>query len=106
VDQLLGGGLWSMVDHGQGRQPRLVRELTARHYTARNLVVVVRESGAGHDGPHCALWWPAQWRGEAGGEEEKTMTLELGVGRLGARRSEIRSGTRCGVVLRYEGGLL
>jgi hypothetical protein len=41
VDRLLGGGLWSMVDHEQGWQPRLAEELTARHYVAQNLVVVV-----------------------------------------------------------------
>jgi hypothetical protein len=73
---------------------------------ARNLIVAVREGGAGHNGPHRALWWPARWRGETGSEEEETAALELGVGRLGARRSETSSGTRCGEVLRYERGLL
>jgi hypothetical protein len=69
VDRLLGGGLWSMVDHGEGRWPRLIGELIAQHYVARNLVATVREGGPGHDGAHCALWWLAQWQGEAGGEE-------------------------------------
>jgi hypothetical protein len=68
--------------------------------------MVVREGGAGHDGLHRAVWWPARWRGEAGGEEEETTALELSVGRLGAWRSETRSGTRCGEVLWYERGLL
>jgi hypothetical protein len=80
VDQLLGGGPWSMVDHGHGRWPRLIGELTAWHYMARNLLTAVREGGVGHDGPHRVLWWPTRWRGEAGGEEEEMAALELGVG--------------------------
>jgi hypothetical protein len=99
VDRLLGGSLWSMVDHGQGWQPRIAGEITTRHYMAQNLIAVVQEGGAGHDGPHRALWWPARWRDEAGGEEEETAKLELSVGQLGAWRSEENGSTRCGVGL-------
>jgi hypothetical protein len=50
----------------------------------------------GHGSPHHVLWWPARWWGEADGEEEETMVLELGVGRLGAQRSGENGSTRCG----------
>jgi hypothetical protein len=41
VGRLLGGGLWSMVDHGQGWRSRLAGKLTAWLYVARNLIAVV-----------------------------------------------------------------
>jgi hypothetical protein len=67
---------------------------------------VVRERGAGHDGPHRALLWPARWWGEADGEEEETVALELGVERLGAQRSGENGSTRCGMSLLSFGCLL
>jgi hypothetical protein len=106
MDWMVGGGLWSMVDHGQGRWPRLAGELTARHHVARNLIATVREGGAGHGGPHCALWWPARWQGEAGGKEEETVVLELGVGRLGVWRSGGNGSTRCSKSLWSPGCIL
>jgi hypothetical protein len=68
--------------------------------------MVVREGGAGHDGPHRALWWPARWRGEADGEEEETTALELGDGQLGVRRSGENGSTSCDESLLSSGCLL
>jgi hypothetical protein len=57
-------------------------------------------------GPHRRLWWLGQWRGEAGGEDEETVTVVLGVGQLGTQRRAKEGSNECGAERKRRGCIL
>jgi hypothetical protein len=56
--------------------------------------------------PYRGLLVTGQWRGEAGGEEEETAVVVLGVGRLGMRRRAKEGSSECGAERQRRGCVL
>jgi hypothetical protein len=67
-----------------------------RQYKGTELAAATEKDRGDLVGPYCELWLPGQWRGEAGGEEEETAVVVLGVGRLGTRRRAKEGSSECG----------
>jgi hypothetical protein len=83
VDRARLAGPWSTHNRDRvARSPERGSPVLESPGAHRGFGKKERSSG----GPHRGLRWPIRRRGEAGGGEERTEAVKLGVGRLGARR--------------------